>query len=357
MPFSHLPLDSEIRINEKEWRDCSDEQLQALEDVVFDNYRTRGFPYYRFTADQKRAELRKISEYDRRDLIEDGVIKQSMHGLALAWSYFDHSWAVRCGNMKSPMDVYDDDKLFRKAIRRRLKRGTFITDAGIRKALRSYTGAQAVSNFRPTAAAAIYDKYAGEGVVWDMSAGFGGRLLGALSCDRVKKYIGTDPATETYDGLCAMRRELLPLVHEQLFSADKEVELYKIGSEVYIPRKESLDLAFTSPPYFDTERYSHEPTQSWVKYPTRDSWSEGFLRQTMKNVYFGLKPEGYMVLNIADVKSHKNVTDDVLRIAFEEGFVLVDTLRLALSHISQGGFKYEPVYVFQKTENSQWSLF
>lgn len=63
--------------------------------------------------------------------------------------------------------------------------------------------------FTPTAAAAIYHKFLPEegGVVWDMSAGFGGRLLGALACDRVDKYIGTDPNPLSVDGLREMTDE------------------------------------------------------------------------------------------------------------------------------------------------------
>lgn len=42
-----------------------------------------------------------------------------------------------------------------------------------------------------------------------MSSGFGGRLLGALACDRVDKYVGTDPSTYAMDGLREMANELV----------------------------------------------------------------------------------------------------------------------------------------------------
>jgi hypothetical protein len=65
-------------------------------------------------------------------------------------------------------------------------------------------------------------------------------------------------------------------------------ELLTMGSETYRPKKESLDFAFTSPPYFDTEKYSNEKTQSYLKYKNINTWKEKFLRKTFENVYYGL---------------------------------------------------------------------
>ena len=56
----------------------------------------------------------------------------------------------------------------------------------------NYSGTQSVSNFRPTVfTKLIYEKFGGD-VVWDMSCGWGGRLLGFLSTSNTKQYIGTD---------------------------------------------------------------------------------------------------------------------------------------------------------------------
>jgi hypothetical protein len=204
--------------------------------------------------------------------------------------------------------------------------------------LRTYSGVQRVSNFRPSAAAGIYRKYAKNGVVWDMSCGFGGRLIGALASKSVKKYIGTDPSTPTMDGLLRIKND---------FCQDFEVELHKIGSENFVP-SEPVDLCFTSPPYFNTERYTDEPTQSYVAYQTNESWNENFLRKTIQNCSHALKDDGYLLINIANVLTHKTLEQDTVRIAQEEHFKLIDTLKMQLSSITKGGFKYEPIFVFKK---------
>ena len=40
--------------------------------------------------------------------------------------------------------------------------------------------------------------------------------------------------------------------------------LHQCGSEEFEQDRNSLDFAFTSPPYFDTEQYSNEQTQSYL---------------------------------------------------------------------------------------------
>ena len=128
----------------------------------------------------------------------------------------------------------------------------------------------------------------------------------------------------------------------------KQVNIYKLGSEDYKPLKGSLDLCFTSPPYFDTEKYSEENTQSYKKFPTKDGWVNGFLKQTLQNCYDGLKENKYMLINIANTPKHKFIEDETIRISKQLGFVQEDTLQLTLSSVNGAGYKYEPIFVFRK---------
>ena len=45
-------------------------------------------------------------------------------------------------------------------------------------------------------------------VVYDSSAGWGGRMLGAYLNHRVKRYIACEPYTKTYAGLLEMKQLL-----------------------------------------------------------------------------------------------------------------------------------------------------
>lgn len=318
---------------------------EELINEIYDDCNQRGFPHYQLSLQEKTKELDKLKKFDLDTVIVNGVIRQTMHALGFAWSYFPHFWDIKVKKMKTPMDVWTDELLLKKAIKKRLNRGGYsmlrnnkMSDSQIRKAIRTYSGVQSVSNFRPSAAAAIYKKYANNGTVWDMSCGFGGRLIGALASGCVKKYIGTDPSTLTMNGLLEIKKE---------FCKNLDVDLHKIGSENFIPN-ERVDLCFTSPPYFDTEKYANEETQSYLAYKSIDNWNENFLRKTIQNCYKSLKPNGYLIINIANVLTHKTLENDCVKIAIEERFKLKETLKLQLSSITKGGFKYEPVFVFTK---------
>ena len=312
--------------------------------MAFKYARDRGMPYYSYSHEEKLIEFDKIQRANFHNGIEGNEVLQLLHGLGLAWSYFPHHWEVQVLKMKRPIDVYNDDKLLKKALTSRIKYGGkvgvggFMTDANLRKAIRTASGVQAVSNFRPVAAASIYHKYANDGVVWDMSCGYGGRLIGALASGSVKKYIGTDPCELTYKGL--------KNIEDDFSHIDMDIDLNMVGSEDFVPDEE-VDLCFTSPPYFNTEEYSNEQTQSWKKYPTKKEWLEGFLRKTMQNCYRCLKSDGLMMINIANVKAYPNLETDVLRMAYLENFKIEDILLLRLSSI-MGGFKYEPIFIFRK---------
>jgi len=328
-------------INEKYWRNMSESQLENFAKEIFQYYREKGFPYYPTDMAIRQKDFDKLKKFDRSDMWVGNDLKQTMHGLGLAWSYFPHSFDVRCGNKMTPYEAFMNDEIFMNVIRKRLKMGTYISDSGIRKMLKIYTGVQAVSNFRPTAAAALYDYFAPNGRVWDMSAGWGGRLLGAM-VSSVKTYIATEPSQKTFEGLHELGED---------FAGDFDYVIFKAGSENYQPEKQTLDFCFTSPPYFDLEKYSDEATQSYLKFPNRERWLWEYLRLTFYNCHWGLKNGGIMAINIADIKGNE-LEADMVKVAISVGFELEGMYRLALSNINlrnkTSKYKYEPIYIFKK---------
>ena len=320
-------------------------------EVIFNYYRRHGFPHYTIREDEKHDHMRKLQKFDINTILDEDKIVQTMHGLRMAWTYFPHFWEVRCGSAKqSPMEIFYDDEKFKRTIKKCWKwcvktykgenEGTknVMHENRLRQSIKIYTGTQSVSNFRPTAAKLIYEKFGGD-TIWDMSCGWGGRLIGFLASSR-KKYIGTEPSSLTFEGLQKIKKDF--------FYLKKSVELHRLGSEEFIPDRNSLDLCFTSPPYFDTEKYSDEDTQSYIKFPTKEEWVNGFLRKTIENCYRGLKSGGYMLYNIANTPKYKFIEEETQRIAKELGFVQNDTLQLTLSSVMGAGYKYEPIFVFKK---------
>jgi len=315
-----------------------------------------GFPYIdtdeKFRQDKFDAFL-KVDDMNSLDF-NNRSFKFNNAGLALAWSYHPHAFEVQCNNQKSPMDVFNDYDTFSKGIKKTLK-GSFFkkrsfeelmtkneqTNEMIRTVLRRVSGAQMVSNFRPVTASALYKLFCDKNdTVWDMSCGWGGRLLASIKAEI--NYIGTDPNTQTQKGL----KEMVTTFGNKACGYD----LLTMGSEEYRPDKNSLDFAFTSPPYFDTEKYSAtETTQSYLKYSNINTWKENFLRKTLENVHYGLKPNKFCAFNVADVKSYETFEKDTKTNAKKVGFKLVDTFDLRLSS-QANDYKAEPIFIFKKEQ-------
>lgn len=230
--------------------------------------------------------------------------------------------------------------------RRVTTRETF--DINIKNIRRGFTVQHAgVSFFKPQVATAIYRRFltTAAPVVWDPSSGFGARLLGFAAAFPNGTYYGNEPASATRRDLEALKNALCDgnFLREACISAR--------GSEEPQPFADaSLDLVFTSPPYFDLERYFDEPSQCWKKYPTEPAWRQGYLYPTLQEAARGLKPGGRVVFNV-DTKRK----DAVLDAAANAGFVLETELPLHLGHDAFArkreqtqGARTEPVLVFQK---------
>jgi len=328
-----------------------DKNVDEEVDKIFNFYRNVGFPNYSKEDYNLAKEYKLLKEFDENSLYDDTtkIIKQNMIGLGVLWSYFPHWINVKCGSDKySLAEKWSNDEDAKKLIKK-----TYIwkckhnephwTNNRIRQSAKVFLSGQSVSNFRPTVAKFIYNKYGNNGKVMDMSSGYGGRLFGFMTSN-CKEYVGCEPATETFNGLSELKNDLLK------YTSDKVVTISKSGSEIKLNGfDEYFDLCFTSPPYFDTEKYSDEETQSYIKYPTLDLWLNGFLTDTMRNCYDYLKKDGYMIINIANTPKYNIIEDETVRIAKSIGFNYVDKLLMELSSISRNkGRKYEPCFVFKK---------
>lgn len=213
----------------------------------------------------------------------------------------------------------------------------------------------APTNFRPMNAKAVYERFCPKGgVIYDFCMGFGGRMLGALSSKNNYRYVGTDPCTETFYHLNQLGEWI-----ESVTGREDSYELHCCGSEDFRGPANSVDFAFSSPPYFNLEVYSDEETQCYNKFPELEQWLEGYVRQTIKNIYHMLKPGALYAVNIADFKvgsgSEVAYVDEWKRISEEEGMPLFDTVYLGVTaragsaEQAAGELKKENIMLFKKS--------
>ena len=222
----------------------------------------------------------------------------------------------------------------------------------IRRALELVTG-ENVTNFKAQNAKAIVENLCPVlwGNIYDYSAGYGGRLLGITSSNMRYNYIGIDPNTETIKYLNYLNNCIEEAV-------GIKGEIIQNVSEEYQPK--NIDLAFSSPPYFNLEKYSDEETQCMVRYSTLDEWFSGYAEPTIKNIYKSLNKDGIFATNIADYKTYGQkepiqVVDAWIKISHGIGFKHVKTIKMMLNtrpgvgnNKTEGREKFEGVYVFKK---------
>ena len=167
--------------------------------------------------------------------------------------------------------------------------------------LRKYVASQ----FKPSIAKAFYD-YFGSVNVLDFSAGWGDRLAGFYCGETTKSYVGIDPNTLNHPNY--QRQVEFYKKHQTFFEEEKKVDLICEPAEDvdYSKYENHFDTIFTSPPYFNVEKYSDEDTQSYVRYRNIDSWNKNFLHKAIAKMIPTLKKDGILAVNIADVYSSKD---------------------------------------------------
>ena len=162
--------------------------------------------------------------------------------------------------------------------------------------LRKYIASQ----HKPNVTKALTE-FLGSEVMLDFSAGWGDRISGAVSSETIKHYVGIDPRKENHP-IYKQQVEFYQK-HTSFFENPTKVDLYESPAEDfdYSDYQDYFDLVFTSPPYFNVERYSEDDTQSWVRYKSIDVWNEYFLHTALKKIIPTVKKGGKIAINIADV--------------------------------------------------------
>ena len=309
-------------------------------------WRGRGFPYPELSPAEAAREFRLLQGIEPESILRDGEARCSMVGLRLANSFHPQMWSVR-EHGRSAVECFEDNTVLRRALAKSARfwpnRRCWNAQC-LRSVLRIYHRAR-VSNFRPTVARAAIARFSRAGdTILDFSAGYGGRLLGALSLGR--RYIGIDPAAEQVAGLRLMAAALGPL-------SGGAADIHQACAEELLPElpRGNVDLVFSSPPYFDRERYSSDESQSFRRYPTYSQWKKGFLAVVIRESCRVLRRGGYFLLNVADVEPN-TVATDAAGLASER-FAALPVIRMLTSAMPslrarRRIYKWEPILVFRK---------
>lgn len=362
-------VDYEIQINKEELQKLKDtlskdELKQYISDIIRD-YNIK-LPYREISLDDAIQDFNDLCNLDTSSIIDESewvtrydydkkwfkipiVIKSSRVGNKSS-DYFQQGnrWLCDSINSPSPYRIWSEER-FRLTLLNAIW-GLKIQEINpntLRSmiSLRKYIASQ----FRPSVMKAAIDVFNSNRVL-DFSAGWGDRLNGFLSSS-ASHYTGIDPNTSVYD-----------TYYEQLeqFNNNKSVTLLNVPAEDAIIEG-TYDLIFTSPPYFNIEKYTQDDLQSYKRYKKLDIWLEKFLFSTLEKCWNHLEVGGYMIINISDVYSNHtihNICDpmnefiNTLPDSLYQGCMCYGMARRPNSRTLKGkeGQFGEPMWVWKKKE-------
>ena len=199
-------------------------------------------------------------------------------------------------------------------------------------------GTYIATQFKPNVAKTIYQMTNAKKVL-DTSCGWGDRLAGFFTSD-AEEYIGCDPNPNTF-------KQYLKQVetYNSFLPKPKKVTLYNCGAEdLPWDKIDNIDCAFTSPPYFSTERYNEggekEENQSWFKFDEYSKWRDDFYLPVAQKSFERSK---HMFVNIMDpnIKNKRYYSSDELVDSLKDNFVGQIGMRIMQRPKSDKLFKSE----------------
>lgn len=161
-----------------------------------------------------------------------------------------------------------------------------------------YSHSREATTFSPLVSAAVYDYLmTSPGVVYDPFGGWGDRMIGAICSEKVVKYFCTDLNDHLAKG------------YEKIKELANGTVDYQFGDALELSKKQDsniADVCFTSPPYFNFEKYRKE-SESIGDY---QRWLDEFVRPLCKELFRILKPGGSLAIHISGVSTAPTMLED-----------------------------------------------
>jgi hypothetical protein len=346
-------------LSKERWLAADEEGREAIQQEVFDIYRSINIvPITYYSLDGCREQVREVA-YKNKSVVNRQLGVGNNDGLAFGRFWFPNMQDAKW-NDNATVSIrarFNHDNKLRRAIKlcyvHRDEGADSVIPKNLRRALELVNGGT-IQNFKPMNARAVWEHICPmfRGNLLDFSSGYGGRMMGAMTSNLRYHYTGLDPNTRTHLGLTALG-ELL--VEQDMGNGYK---MHCMPSEEFEPEPGLYDAAFSSPPYFNLETYTDEPTQCMNRYPGLDLWFEGYVVPTLKMIHKGLAMGSIYAVNIADYKNSKEsfeIVDQWKRLSEQVGFQYVEQIDMLLNvrpgvgnNKLEKAYKSEGIYLFRK---------
>ena len=271
--------------------------------------------YHNYTDDQLTTDWKNLCKWKTT---ENYISSTSRMGMKLCEHYNPNFYDIESSTGTSFKSLWTATNL-EKILRWNRKSHSTPYMSELKRGIYFCCGLTKNTMYRPQMMKLVCMKYKPD-IVLDPCAGWGGRLLGAVSYGA--RYIAFEPNTTTYKNLQNMVN-FLGLQHYVTLICDDARNMKQYN----LPK---VDMVLTSPPYFDLEVYTHEQTQSITTTPTYQDWADGFLREIIKLGLEHLNTNGVSCWNVGKVRN-RDMNEDVLIYHNEFGYDKVETLEVISS--------------------------
>ena len=358
----------EFNVSEREWKQINeryskeDIKNQIIREMMI---KDPVLPYLKISSLEAEEDFRKLTRVKVSDVIVESewntrydyeferknILLKSLNVGNKSSNFFhqQNRWKTNSINSPSPERVWNNAKFLDTLLNGLWTlKITSLTSDTIRTliSLRKYIASQ----FRPSAAKVLYDHFEAKKIL-DFSSGWGDRLNGFLASNTGVSYFGLDPNEKLADGY---DKQI------QRFDNGSKFVSMNVGQAEEYHYNQSFDFVFTSPPYYDIERYTYDESQSWVKYKVFEDWLENFLFRSIKNSWDSLDENGTLAINISDVYCHHRVNKicdpmnkfiDTLKNSEYQGCWGLEMKKRPNSKSDKSGKFAEPIWIWKKKKN------
>lgn len=246
----------------------------ALLNSVVGYYMQAGFPYFKISNDYLVKEFDELNKMDSGLMWNEDIFRYVTTGNAIFKHFMPHMAEAKYRN-SSPLGNFNNYSLFYKVLEYTLKNKKSILPDYVYDSLVQLGG---VVGFPCLLAKGIIERFSNENdVVVDPCAGWGGRLLGAMSSGRT--YVGFEPWGKTVQGLHDIMNFYQVNKKNIIINSDFDPKI----------APSSCNLIFTSPPYIDLEVYENPiGTEGW----------KSLMEKIFRYAEEALVPNGTMVLSL-----------------------------------------------------------
>lgn len=295
-------------------RNMSDAEFEAAVPLLAKELEQISF-YFSYTDEEMLRDWHKLCKWST---LENTINSTSRLGMKLSEHFCPNFYDIESATGASYKSLWTAKNL-EKILRWNRKSHSTPYLSEIKRGIYFCCGLTKNTMYRPQMMKLACIKYQPKRVL-DPCAGWGGRMLGAVSYGA--EYVGFEPNTTTFNNLKKIA-DFLNINDKVTLVCDDARNMAKHNIS-------KVDMVLTSPPYFDLEIYTHEETQSINQMSSYQEWADGFLKEIIKLSIDHLNENGVSCWNVGKVKN-RDMNDDVLKYHRELGYDIINTLTVSSS--------------------------